>query len=290
MKNIGRNDPCWCGSGKKYKQCHQAFDEKKKQFKLQGEEVPTRDMIKNEAEIAMIKESAKINTAVLDEVAKHIREGMTTQEIDDIVYNYTTSLGAIPAPLNYEGFPKSVCTSINNEICHGIPSKDIVLKSGDIINVDVSTIYKGFYSDASRMFCIGEVSEEAKRLVEVTKECLEKGIATIKPWSHLGDIGAAIEKHAHANGYSVVVDFVGHGVGLEFHEEPVVPHYGKENTGVLLAPGMIFTVEPMINQGSAELYVDRKNNWTSYTRDGKLSAQWEHMILVTEDGFEILSK
>lgn len=290
MKKIGRNNPCWCGSGKKYKQCHQAFDEKKKQFKLQGEEVPTRDMIKNEAEIAMIKESAKINTAVLDEVAKHIREGMTTQEIDDIVYNYTTSLGAIPAPLNYEGFPKSVCTSINNEICHGIPSKDIVLKSGDIINVDVSTIYKGFYSDASRMFCIGEVSEEAKRLVEVTKECLEKGIATIKPWSHLGDIGAAIEKHAHANGYSVVVDFVGHGVGLEFHEEPVVPHYGKENTGVLLAPGMIFTVEPMINQGSAELYVDRENNWTSYTRDGKLSAQWEHMILVTEDGFEILSK
>ncbi len=290
MKKIGRNDPCWCGSGKKYKQCHQAFDEKKKQFKLQGEEVPTRDMIKNEAEIAMIKESAKINTAVLDEVAKHIREGMTTQEIDDIVYNYTTSLGAIPAPLNYEGFPKSVCTSINNEICHGIPSKDIVLKPGDIINVDVSTIYKGFYSDASRMFCIGEVSEEAKRLVEVTKECLEKGIATIKPWSHLGDIGAAIEKHAHANGYSVVVDFVGHGVGLEFHEEPVVPHYGKENTGVLLAPGMIFTVEPMINQGSAELYVDRENNWTSYTRDGKLSAQWEHMILVTEDGFEILSK
>lgn len=290
MKKIGRNDPCWCGSGKKYKQCHQAFDEKKKQFKLQGEEVPTRDMIKNESEIAMIKESAKINTAVLDEVAKHIREGMTTQEIDDIVYNYTTSLGAIPAPLNYEGFPKSVCTSINNEICHGIPSKDIVLKSGDIINVDVSTIYKGFYSDASRMFCIGEVSEEAKRLVEVTKECLEKGIATIKPWSHLGDIGAAIEKHAHANGYSVVVDFVGHGVGLEFHEEPVVPHYGRENTGVLLAPGMIFTVEPMINQGSAELYVDRENNWTSYTRDGKLSAQWEYMILVTEDGFEILSK
>ncbi len=290
MKKIGRNDPCWCGSGKKYKQCHQAFDEKKKQFKLQGEEVPTRDMIKNEAEIAMIKESAKINTAVLDEVAKHICEGMTTQEIDDIVYNYTTSLGAIPAPLNYEGFPKSVCTSINNEICHGIPSKDIVLKSGDIINVDVSTIYKGFYSDASRMFCIGEVSEEAKRLVEVTKECLEKGIATIKPWSHLGDIGAAIEKHAHANGYSVVVDFVGHGVGLEFHEEPVVPHYGRENTGVLLAPGMIFTVEPMINQGSAELYVDRENNWTSYTRDGKLSAQWEYMILVTEDGFEILSK
>lgn len=290
MKKIGRNDPCWCGSGKKYKQCHMAFDEKKKMYRLHGEEVPTRDMIKNEAEIAAIKESAKINTAVLDEVAKHIHEGMTTQDIDDIVYRFTKSMGAIPAPLNYEGFPKSVCTSVNSQICHGIPSKDVVLKSGDIVNVDVSTIYKGYYSDASRMFCIGEVSPEAKRLVDVTKECLEKGIAAIKPWGHLGDIGAAIAKHAHANGYSVVIEFVGHGVGLKFHEEPMVPHYGEEGTGVLLAPGMIFTVEPMINEGSAELYVDSSNNWTSYTRDGKLSAQWENMILVTEDGIEILSK
>ena len=210
--------------------------------------------------------------------------------IDDIVYNFTKAQGAIPAPLGYEGFPKSVCTSVNNQICHGIPSKDVVLKSGDIINVDVSTIYKGYYSDASRMFCIGEVSEEAKRLVDVTKECLELGLATIKPWSHLGDIGAAIQKHAHANGYSVVVEFVGHGVGLDFHEEPMVPHYGVAGNGVLLAPGMIFTVEPMINQGRSELYVDEDNGWTSYTKDGKLSAQWEHMVLVTEDGIEILSK
>lgn len=290
MKKIGRNDPCWCGSGKKYKQCHMAFDEKKKQFKLQGEEVPTRDMIKNEAEIAAIRESAKINTAVLDEVARHIHEGMTTQDIDDIVYRFTKEHGAIPAPLNYEGFPKSVCTSVNDQICHGIPSKDVILKSGDIINVDVSTIYKGYYSDASRMFCIGEVSPEAQRLVDVTRECLKLGIAAIKPWGHLGDIGAAIAKHAHENGYSVVVEFVGHGVGLQFHEEPMVPHYGTEGTGVLLAPGMIFTVEPMINQGSADLYVDRENNWTSYTCDGKLSAQWENMILVTEDGIEILSE
>lgn len=290
MKKIGRNDPCWCGSGKKYKQCHMAFDEKKKQFKLQGEEVPTRNMIKNEAEIAAIRESAKINTAVLDEVARHIHEGMTTQDIDDIVYRFTKEHGAIPAPLNYEGFPKSVCTSVNDQICHGIPSKDVILKSGDIINVDVSTIYKGYYSDASRMFCIGEVSPEAQRLVDVTRECLKLGIAAIKPWGHLGDIGAAIAKHAHENGYSVVVEFVGHGVGLQFHEEPMVPHYGTEGTGVLLAPGMIFTVEPMINQGSADLYVDRENNWTSYTCDGKLSAQWENMILVTEDGIEILSE
>jgi len=290
MKKIGRNDPCWCGSGKKYKQCHMAFDEKKKLFKLHGEEVPTRDMIKNEAEIAAIKASAVINTAVLDEVASKIHAGMSTQDIDDIVYRFTKSKGAIPAPLNYEGFPKSVCTSVNNEICHGIPSKDVILKEGDIVNVDVSTIYKGYYSDASRMFCIGEVSPEAKRLVDVTKECMELGIAAIKPWGHLGDIGAAIQKHAHENGYSVVVEFVGHGVGLEFHEEPMVPHYGEAGIGVLLAPGMIFTVEPMINQGSAELYVDSKNHWTSYTRDGKLSAQWENMILVTEDGIEILSK
>lgn len=290
MKKIGRNDPCWCGSHKKYKQCHMAFDEKKKQFKIQGEIVPTRDMIKNAEEIEMIRQSAKINTAVLDEVARQIHEGMTTQEIDDIVDSFTRAQGAIPAPLNYEGFPKSVCTSVNDQICHGIPSKDVVLKSGDIVNVDVSTIYKGYYSDASRMFCIGEVSEEARRLVDVTKECLEKGIATIHPWSHLGDIGAAIQKHAHENGYSVVVEFVGHGVGIDFHEEPMVPHYGQEGTGVLLAPGMIFTVEPMINQGSAELFVDSDNHWTSYTRDGKLSAQWEHMILVTEDGIEILSK
>lgn len=290
MKKIGRNDPCWCGSGKKYKQCHMAFDNTKKQYKIAGEEVPTRNMIKNEAEIAAIRESAKINTAVLDEVAKHIKEGMTTQDIDDIVYNFTKAQGAIPAPLGYEGFPKSVCTSVNNQICHGIPSKDVVLKSGDIINVDVSTIYKGYYSDASRMFCIGEVSEEAKRLVDVTKECLELGLATIKPWSHLGDIGAAIQKHAHENGYSVVVEFVGHGVGIEFHEEPMVPHYGVAGNGVLLAPGMIFTVEPMINQGRSELYVDEENGWTSYTKDGKLSAQWEHMVLVTEDGIEILSK
>lgn len=290
MKKIGRNDPCWCGSGKKYKHCHMTFDEQRKKFRMQGEEVPTRSMIKNEHEIVMIKESAKINTAVLDAVAQNIHEGMTTQEIDDIVYQVTTAHGAIPAPLNYEGFPKSVCTSVNHEICHGIPSTNVILKAGDIVNVDVSTIYQGYYSDASRMFCIGEVSEEARRLVEVTKECLEKGIATIHPWSHLGDIGAAIQAHAHANGYSVVVDFVGHGVGKAFHEEPMVPHYGQAGTGMLLAPGMIFTVEPMINQGTSELYIDKDNHWTAYTQDGKLSAQWEHMILVTENGIEILSK
>ena len=290
MKKLGRNDPCWCGSHKKYKQCHMALDDKLRLLSMRGEEIPSYAMIRNAEQIEKIRESAKINTAVLDEVSKHIHVGMTTQEIDDIVYAFTTSHGAIPAPLNYEGFPKSVCTSVNNEICHGIPSDQVILKEGDIVNVDVSTIYNGYYSDASRMFCIGKVSPEAKRLVDVTKECLYKGIETVRPFSHIGDIGAAIEAHAKANGYSVVVEFVGHGVGIDFHEDPMVPHYGVAGTGMVLVPGMTFTIEPMINQGTASLYIDRENNWTRYTSDGKLSAQWEHMLLVTEDGYEILSK
>ena len=290
MKKLGRNDPCWCGSHKKYKQCHMALDDKLRLLSMRGEEIPSYAMIRNAEQIEKIRESAKINTAVLDEVSKHIHVGMTTQEIDDIVYAFTTSHGAIPAPLNYEGFPKSVCTSVNNEICHGIPSDQVILKEGDIVNVDVSTIYNGYYSDASRMFCIGKVSPEAKRLVDVTKECLYKGIETVRPFSHIGDIGAAIEAHAKANGYSVVVEFVGHGVGIDFHEDPMVPHYGVAGTGMVLVPGMTFTIEPMINQGTASLYIDRENNWTSYTGDGKLSAQWEHMLLVTENGYEILSK
>ena len=290
MKKLGRNDPCWCGSHKKYKQCHMALDDKLRLLSMRGEEIPSYAMIRNAEQIEKIRESAKINTAVLDEVSKHIHVGMTTQEIDDIVYAFTTSHGAIPAPLNYEGFPKSVCTSVNNEICHGIPSDQVILKEGDIVNVDVSTIFNGYYSDASRMFCIGKVSPEAKRLVDVTKECLYKGIETVRPFSHIGDIGAAIEAHAKANGYSVVVEFVGHGVGIDFHEDPMVPHYGVAGTGMVLVPGMTFTIEPMINQGTASLYIDRENNWTSYTSDGKLSAQWEHMLLVTEDGYEILPK
>lgn len=290
MKKIGRNDPCWCGSHKKYKQCHMALDDKLRILERMGEEVPSHEMIRNDEQIEKIKASAAVNNAVLDAVEKAIHVGMTTQEIDDIVYQETTKYGAIPAPLGYEGFPKSVCTSVNDQICHGIPSDQVILKDGDIINVDVSTILDGYYSDASRMFCIGNVSEEAQKLVDVTRECLYKGLETVAPFSHVGDIGAAIEKHAKENGYSVVVEFVGHGVGMDFHEDPMIPHYGKKNTGMILVPGMIFTIEPMINQGKAALYIDRENNWTSYTMDGKLSAQWEHMIMVTEEGYEILSK
>lgn len=288
--NIGRNDKCWCKSGLKYKRCHLEFDEKLESLKLKGFEVPSQDMIKNKEQINGIRESAKINNAVLDHVAENIKEGMSTEEIDKLVYDYTISRGAIPAPLNFEGFPKSVCTSINEEICHGIPSKDIILKSGDIVNVDVSTIFNGYYSDASRMFMIGDVSSKAKKLVEVSKECLIKGVEAVKPWGFLGDIGAAVQEHAEKNGYSVVRDFGGHGVGIQFHEEPFVPHVGKKGEGVVLAPGMIFTIEPMINEGSPELFVDEENDWTAITEDGLLSSQWEYTILVTDDGIEILAK
>lgn len=289
LMDLGRNTRCWCGSGKKYKQCHEKFDEKLNALAKQGKTVPARKLIKNKKDIDGIRKSGKINTGVLDHVASHIHAGMSTEDINQLVYDYTVSHGAIPAPLNYEGFPKSVCTSINDEVCHGIPSPDIILQDGDIVNVDVSTIYHGYFSDASRMFMIGNVSSEAKRLVDVTKECLEIGIAAVKPWGHVGDIGAAIMEHAKKNGYSVVVDFAGHGVGKEFHEDPIVSHVGRKGTGMILAPGMVFTIEPMINEGDYHLYIDADNGWTSYTEDGKLSAQWEHTLLVSEHGVEILT-
>ncbi|MDO5038650.1 methionyl aminopeptidase [Clostridium sp.] len=286
---INRNDNCWCGSGKKYKKCHAEFDEKYEALKRQGFLMPPRDIIKNKEQIEGIKKSAKINNEILDLVGEKIKEGMSTADIDKIVYDYTISQGAIPAPLNYGGFPKSVCTSINEEVCHGIPDENIILKSGDIINVDVSTIKDGYFSDASRMYMIGEVSDEAKRLVEVSKECLQKGIEAVKPWGFLGDIGAAVQEHAEKNGYSVVREFGGHGVGLQFHEDPFVAHVGRKGEGMVLVPGMTFTIEPMINEGRYEVFVDADNDWTAITEDGSLSAQWEHMILVTEDGIEILA-
>ncbi len=286
---INRNDNCWCGSGKKYKKCHAEFDEKYETLRRQGFLMPPRDIIKNKEQIEGIKRSAKINNEILDLVGEQIKEGMSTAEIDKIVYDYTISQGAIPAPLNYGGFPKSVCTSINEEVCHGIPDENIILKSGDIINVDVSTIKDGYFSDASRMYMIGDVSEDAKRLVEVSKECLEKGIEAVKPWGFLGDIGAAVQEHAEKNGYSVVREFGGHGVGLKFHEDPFVAHVGTKGEGMVLVPGMTFTIEPMINAGEYEVFVDADNDWTAITEDGSLSAQWEHMILVTEDGIEILA-
>lgn len=288
MELLERNAPCWCGSGKKYKKCHYNFDEKLKFYESNGVLIPSHDIIKTPKQIEGIKESAKVNIEILDYVAEHIKEGVTTQEIDNWVADITAKAGAVAAPLDYEGFPKSVCTSINEQVCHGIPSDDVVLKDGDIINVDVSTILNGYYSDSSRMFCIGNVSEEKKKLVEVTRQCVEKGLEQVKPWGYLGDMSQAVYEHAHANGYSVVREIGGHGIGLEFHEDPWVGYIGKAGTGMLLVPGMMFTIEPMINMGSHEIFVDDTDGWTIYTEDGKPSAQWEIMVLVTEQGCEVI--
>ena len=289
MSKLGRNDPCWCGSGKKYKQCHLRFDDKVEDFKNHGSIVPTHDLIKTPEQIAKIKESAKINSACLDYVAEHIKPGVTTQDIDDWVYKVTADMGGIPAPLNYEGFPKSVCTSIDDVVCHGIPNKNRVLKEGEIINVDCSTILDGYFSDSSRMFCIGECSEEKKRLVEITRQSLEVGLKEVKPWKHLGDMGQAINDFARENGYTVVREIGGHGCGIEFHEEPWVSFVSKKGTEMLMVPGMIFTIEPMINMGKADVFTDADDGWTVYTQDGLPSAQWEIQVLVTEDGYELIS-
>ncbi|MEG0831848.1 MAG: methionyl aminopeptidase [Acidaminococcaceae bacterium] len=280
---------CWCGSGQSYGVCHLRLEEKIKHYAAQGHLVPERCMLKTPEQIAGIKAACAINTAVLDLVERQLKVGMTTEDINTLVYDYTVGQGAIPAPLNFEGFPKSVCTSVNDEVCHGIPSKLVVLKSGDIVNVDVSTIYHGFYADASRMFMLGKVDKQKQDLVAITKECLKRGLEAAQPWHFVGDIGAAIGSYAHKHGYSVVREFGGHGVGVDFHEEPFICHVGKKNTGMLLVPGMIFTIEPMINAGKKEIYVDGTNDWTVFTVDGKPSAQWENTVLITENGVEILT-
>lgn len=286
---LGRNDKCWCGSGRKYKQCHMNFDEKLDEYKREGALVPSHKIIKNKEQIEGIRESAKINIAVLDYIEQHIKAGISTEQIDRWVYDETTSRGGIPAPLNYEGYPKSVCTSVNEQVCHGIPSEDVILKEGDIVNVDVSTIYNGYYSDSSRMFCIGEVSDEKKKLVEVTKKSIEVGLEKVKPWGFLGDMGEAIHNYATDNGYTVVREIGGHGCGLEFHEDPWVSYVSKHGEEMLMVPGMVFTIEPMINMGAQEIYTDEEDGWTVYTKDGKPSAQYEVQVLVTEDGYEILT-
>lgn len=265
------------------------LDKKVLAYQNKGALVPWRKMIKTPEQIEGIRRSGLVNTGVLDLVEKEIRPGMSTLEIDRLVYEYTTDHHAIPAPLNYEGFPKSVCTSINDVVCHGIPSEREILREGDIVNVDVSTILDGYFSDASRMFLIGEVPPEKRRLVEVTRECLEIGVETAQPWNTLGDVGYAVQRHAEHNGYSVVRELCGHGVGLAFHEEPDVEHVGRKGKGMLLVPGMVFTIEPMINMGKRTIFCDEDDGWTIFTADGLPSAQWEHTIVITETGNEILT-
>ncbi len=254
-----------------------------------GKLVPTRQLVKTPEQIEGIRKAGVLNTMVLDEVAKNIHAGMSTEDINTIVHEFTVSHGGIPAPLNYEGFPKSVCTSINEVVCHGIPSEDEILEDGDIINVDCTTILDGFYADASRMFVIGTTTPKKQKLVDVAKECLDIGIKAVKPYCFVGDIGYQIAKHAHKYGFSVVRDLCGHGVGNEFHEEPDILHYGKKGHGMLLVPGMVFTIEPMINMGDWRVFVDEEDNWTVVSEDELPSAQWEHTILLTENGVEILT-
>lgn len=285
----GRNEPCWCGSGKKYKKCHEQEDERLQELFNDGHEVLVRSLLKTPADIDGVKYSAEVNKGVLDYVGERIGPGVSTAQIDKWVYDYTVAHDAIPAPLNYEGFPKSVCTSINDVVCHGIPSDDEVLKDGDIVNVDCSTIRNGYFSDSSRMFMIGDVSPERRKLVEVTKEAVQRGLAAVRPWGYLGDMAHAVQSYVEENGFSVVREFGGHGIGREFHEDPFVGFVGEPGTGVVLAPGMCFTIEPMVNAGGYEIDMSDPNGWTVRTKDGSDSAQWEVQLVVTDTGYELLS-
>ena len=285
----GRNDLCWCGSGKKYKKCHARIDERLQECYNAGMEVIVRRLLKTPEDIEGIKRSAAINIGVLDMVGERIRAGVSTAEVDKWIYDYTVEHGGIPADLNYEGFPNSVCPSINDVVCHGIPSEEDILKDGDIVNVDCSTILDGYYSDSSRMFCIGEVSSERQKLVDVTRESVQRGLAQVKPWNTLGDMAHAVQSYVEENGFNVVREFGGHGIGKAFHEDPFVSHVGEPGEGVVLAPGMCFTIEPMVNAGGADIDMDDPNGWTVRTADGSDSAQWEVQLVVTEDGYELLS-
>lgn len=265
------------------------LSEKVAEYKAKGYETPDVKLLKTKQQIAGMKESSKINIAVLDDIEKYVAAGVTTGRLDELIRQKTVALGGIPAPLNYQGFPKSCCISINDVVCHGIPSDHTVIRDGDIVNIDVSTIYHGYFSDSSRMYCIGNVSSRRRRLVEVARECMELGIKQVKPWGFLGDIGHAVRTHAERNRCSVVREIGGHGIGLAFHEEPWVSYVARKGTGMLLVPGLVFTVEPMINMGRAKITSRPGDDWTVYTADGTASAQWEKTVLVTEDGCEILT-
>ncbi len=286
---IGRNSPCWCGSGKKYKTCHMEFDDRIEEFRRRGAKVPEHKIIKTPEQIEGIKKSAVINMACLDYIGEHIKAGVSTQEIDDWVSRITKEMGGIPAPLGYEGFPKSVCTSINSQVCHGIPSKEDILEDGDIINCDCSTILNGYFSDSSRMYIIGDVDDKTRQFVEDVKESVKVGLSRVKPWTFLGDMGSAVNEFCKSKGYSVVREIGGHGVGLEFHEDPWVSYVSNPGEEMLMVPGMCFTIEPMVNMGKADIFIDADNNWTVYTDDDSLSAQWEVQLVVTEDGYELLA-
>lgn len=246
-------------------------------------------IIKTNEDIEKMRVAGRLAAEVLDMIGPHVQEGITTEELDKICHDYIVNVQkAIPAPLNYNGFPKSICTSVNHQVCHGIPGPK-KLKNGDIVNVDVTVLKDGYHGDTSKMFVIGKPSILADRLIRVTQECLYLGIKKVKPGVYLGDIGFAIQQHAEGQRFSVVREYCGHGIGKIFHEPPNVLHYGKPGTGEVLKPGMIFTIEPMINAGKKEVKL-LPDNWTVVTKDHSLSAQWEHTILVTDDGYEVLTR
>ena len=293
-RTIGRNDPCWCGSGLKYKKCHLGKDGPVAPAAVAQRgglafNRPRRagSLIKSAEQIRGIRAAGILAWQLLEMLEERIRPGIRTDDIDRWVDEFTLAHGAISAPLNYKGFPKRVCTSVNEVVCHGIPG-DRVLDAGDIVNVDVTPILHGYYGDSSRMYGVGRIGPEAERLVRVTRECLERGIAQVRPGGHIGDIGHAIQTHAEPQGYSVVREFVGHGTGVRFHEDPQVPHFGRPGVGHPLLPGMVFTIEPMINVGDWHVRI-LDDNWTAVTLDGSLSAQWEHTIAVTSDGVDVLT-
>ncbi len=246
-------------------------------------------IIKSPEQIEGIRRSSKLAGQTLEYIAQFVKTGVSTEELDQKIEAYIRENGAIPATLGYAGYPKSSCISLNEVVCHGIPSKETILKDGDILNIDVTTILNGYFGDTSKMFTIGEVSPIALELIAVTKHCLDLGIQQVKPGNQFGNIGFAISKYAKAKGFSVVYEFCGHGVGIEFHEEPQIDHTSRRNTGPTMKPGMTFTIEPMINQGRAGTIVDKTDKWTARTVDKKLSAQFEHTILITETGFEVLT-
>lgn len=284
---VGRNDPCPCGSGRKYKKCCQGKSTSPKVDLRQEYEQKHRIRFKTPEQIAGIRKAGQLTVATLDMVAREIRPGITTDYINTLVHEFTINHQATPAPLNYRGFPKSACTSVNDEICHGIPD-DRVLMDGDIVNVDVTPILNGYYADANKTFFVGTPGKDAVKIVSVARECLKKGMAMARPGNTTGDIGWAIQSYAEENGCSVVREFVGHGVGLGFHEPPQILHYGKRGQGIKLLPGMVFTIEPMINLGKRFLHI-LDNDWTAVTDDGKLSAQFEQTVSITADGMESMT-
>ena len=246
-------------------------------------------IIKTTEQIDGIRKSSKLAGEVLLHIADFVKEGVSTYHLDQLIHNYIIEHGAIPATMNYNGFPKSCCISLNDVICHGIPAEEVILKNGDILNIDITTILNGYYGDTSKMFVVGEASEAALKLVNVTKHCLNLGIQQVRPSNYIGNIGYAISRYAISQGFSVVYEYCGHGVGIDFHEEPQVDHAARKNSGPKMRQGMIFTIEPMINEGKPRVRVDESDGWTARTVDNKLSAQFEHTILVTETGYEVLT-